>query len=105
MAKVIDITSKLTNEKPRIKVTEDFEFEVNVSKNAVIKMQSIIGDDKSDVAIMDESLKIFMGEKAYSRLNKMDLSVSDYKTVYIAVMACINNESFEDAEKRFQKNR
>ena len=103
MAKIIDITGKLTNEKPRIKIAEGFEVEVNVSKNAVIKMQTIMNGNKSDVEMMDESLKILVGDKAYKRLDEMDLSLSDYKTVYIAVMACVNNESFEEAAERFQK--
>lgn len=103
MAKIIDITGKLTNEKPRIKIAEDFEVEVNVSKNAVIKVQTIVDENKSDVGMMDESLKILVGDEAYKRLDEMDLSLSDYKTVYIAVMACVNNESFEEAAERFQK--
>ncbi len=101
MAKIIDITGKLTNEKPVIKVTEDFEFEVNASKNAVIRMQSVVREGMSDVELMDESLKILIGEVNFERLNDMNLSIADYKTVYIAVMACVNNESFEDASARF----
>ena len=102
MSKVIDITSRLTNERPRIKISEDFELEVNVSKNNVIKMQTIMNDDKSEIELIDEALKVLIGKHAYDKLNKMDLTVADYKTVFIAVMACINNESFEDADKRFR---
>ncbi len=102
MAKVIDITGKLTNEKPRVRISEDFEFEVNTSKNAVIKMQMLANENLPDIELMDEGLKILMGDEAYSRLEAMDLTVDGYKTVYTAVMACINNESFEDAAKRFQ---
>ncbi len=105
MPKVIDITNKLTNEKPRIRISKDFEFEVNASKNNVIKMQTIMDSDKSEVELMDETLKLLIGEDTCNKLNEMDLSVADYKTIYTAVMACINNESFEDAAKRFQQNR
>ena len=102
MAKVIDITSRLTNEKPKIRISKDFEIEVNASKNNVIKMQTIVNSDKSETELMDESLKLFVGEEAFNKLNEMDLTIADYKTVYTAVMACINNESFEEAAKRFQ---
>ncbi len=102
MARIIDITGKLTNEKPVIRISDDLQFEVNTSKNAVIRVQTIINDNLSDIELMDESLKILIGEEAYKRLDELELNIADYKTVYTAVMACINNESFEDAEKRFQ---
>lgn len=42
--------------------------------------------------------------KLQKQYEKMELSVSGYKAVFIAVMAGAGDEEFEEVEKRFRKD-
>ena len=106
MSKVIDISSKLTNEKPVIKLSEDKIYTVNNSKNAVlISNQMMSQKGKNEVEMMDDALKILLGEKAFKEIEKMDMPFSDYKVLFIAVMAAMSGEEYEETAARFQSSK
>lgn len=102
MSKTIDISSRLTNARPTIKLAEDKVFEVDDRKNTVIQLnKKMESADLNDLNVLDEIFEITLGKKAAKEIDKMDLSFRMYQTVMIAVMAAVMGEDFEVAEARF----
>lgn len=103
---MIDISTKLTNDKPKIKISEDKVYTVNNSKNAVLIVnQKMSKANKNEFELIDEALEILLGKEAVKDIEKMDISVSNYKTIFIAVMAAVSGESYEETEARFQSSK
>lgn len=99
MARVIDITNKLSNEKPKIKIGEK-EYTVNNDIETVFKFEGLVAN--SSVQSMQEAIKDALGEEAVNELNVYKMSMSDFKVIVIAIMAAFEDIDFEEAEKRFQ---
>lgn len=104
MAKTIDISAKLTNERPKLKVAEDKIYEIDDRKNTIMKLnQKMKGTDMEDIAFIDEIVELTLGKKAAKEIDAMDLSMSAYQNIMLAIMAAVMGESFEVAEARFRK--
>lgn len=103
MTKTIDITSRLTREKPVLKIG-DKEYQIDNSKNAVFTVQAKMDQDIRDTAL-DDVLEILLGKKAVQEINKSDISFADYQIIFIAAMAGAMNEEFEVIEARFQASK
>ena len=104
MSKVIDISAKLTNERPKIKISEDKIYEIDDRKNTILKMYQMFRDgDVNDIEMMDEVIKMLLGEKAAKEIDEMNLSIKNYQTIVIAIMASIQEITFEEAEELFRK--
>lgn len=102
MSKIIDISAKLTNERPKIKISEDKIYEIDDRKNTILKMYQMFRDgDVNDIEMMDEVIKMLLGEKAAKEIDEMSLSIKNYQTIVIAIMAAIQEITFEEAEKLF----
>lgn len=99
--KTIDISSKLTNERPRLKLAEGLEFEIDNSKNTVLKVQQKMVNS-TDGEVIDTAIEALLGKDAVKKIDKMNLSVESYKTIFIALMASISDISYEEAEERFR---
>lgn len=103
--KVIDISSKLTNEKPIVKVTEDVELMVRNDKNTVLLVQQELEKNdgsKSDVEKFDTIMKLMVGDIAVRQIDALELSFVDYLMVVKAVLAAATGEEIETIEARFQ---
>lgn len=104
MSKIIDISAKLTNERPKIKISEDKIYEIDDRKNTILKMYQMFRDgDVNDIEMMDEVIKMLLGEKAAKEIDEMNLSIKNYQTIVIAIMAAIQEITFEEAEELFRK--
>lgn len=102
MSKTIDISARLTNTRPRIKLAEDKVYEVDDRKNTVIQLNKKMETaDLNDLNVLDEIFEIVLGEKAVKEIDAMDLSFSTTQTILIAVMAAVMGEDFVVAEARF----
>ena len=99
--KVYDITSKLTNEKPVVRIGEK-DFNIDNSKNAMMRVNEIIRNNKDDFTTMEEVLEVLIGKENSEIIESSDYSMADYKTIFIAVLAGAGDEEFEEVEKRFQ---
>lgn len=103
--KMIDITAKLTNEKPALKLAEDKVYFIDDRKNTVLKlMKKMESANLNDPSFIDEILEITLGKKAVKEINEMDLSFSAYQTIMMAVIAGITGESLEAVEERFRES-
>lgn len=106
MAKVIDITSKLTNERPKLKVSDELEFEIDNRKNTVLAVEKIINaEDINSIEVIDKALEHFIGKDAVKQINELDLSFQGYQVIFTAVMAGALGEDYETVEERFQKEK
>lgn len=104
MSKVYDISAKLTNERPKIKLAEDKIYEVDNRKNTILKMQQMLQKaDIDDLDFLDEAIEMLLGEKAAKDIDEMDLSIAAYQTIFITIMAAIQEIEYEQAEGMFRK--
>lgn len=100
MAK-LDISSKLSHEKQEIEIAEGKIYEVDCAAETMLKAQDIFKKDDSLSGIYS-AIELLLGEKAVKEIKAMRVTVNDLKTIIIAIMAQVNEVSFEEMEKRFQ---
>jgi hypothetical protein len=106
MAKTIDISAKLTNERPRLKLAEGVEFEIDNRKNTVLILDQRLKEmDFSDLKQVDEALELLLGEESVQKINEMNISFADYQTIFMAALAGATGEEYETVEARFQRAR
>ena len=104
MSKVYDISAKLTNEKPKIQIAENKIYEVDNRKNTILLMQQKLEKaDIDDLNFLDEAIEMLLGEKAAKDIDEMDLSIAGYQTIFITIMAAIQELKYEQAEAMFRK--
>lgn len=97
----LDISSKLGHEKQHITIAEGKTYEVDCSAETMLKAQDIFKKEDSLEGLFT-AIKLLIGEKAEKDIREMKLTVNELKTVIIAIMAQVNEVSYEEMEKRFQ---
>ncbi|MBU5677777.1 hypothetical protein KQI88_15265 [Alkaliphilus sp. MSJ-5] len=104
MSKIIDISAKLTNERPKLKLAEGKVYEIDDRKNNIILLnQKMMNENLNDLNVIDNMINIVLGEDAAREINDMNLPVVAYQSIMIAIMAAITGEDYEVAEARFRK--
>lgn len=97
----IDISSKLSHEPQTITIAEGKTYEVDCGAETMLKAQDIFKKDDSLEGLFT-AIKLLLGAKAEKDIRAMKLTVNGLKTVIIAIMAQVNEVSYEEMEKRFQ---
>ena len=97
----LDISSKLGHEKQEITIAEGKTYGVDCSAETMLKAQDIFKKDDSLEGLFT-AIKLLLGGKAEKDIRAMKLTVNGLKTVIIAIMAQVNEVSYEEMEKRFQ---
>lgn len=97
----LDISSKLGHEKQEITIAEGKTYEVDCAAETMLKAQDIFKKDDSLEGLFT-AIKLLLGAKAEKDIRTMKLTVNGLKTVIIAIMAQVNEVSYEEMEKRFQ---
>lgn len=100
MAKIINISDKLSSEKPCIQVGEK-TYTVNDSLETVMKFEEVF-DSSGDTQGMLECLKVALGATAYKEAKFEKMSFSNIQVWFKAVMACMQDLDYEEVERRFQ---
>jgi hypothetical protein len=100
MGKVINITDKLSKEKPSI-VIGDETYEVNDGMETVLKFEELAAVSNMDS--FKEAVKLSLGKKAVEELNIQKWSIGNFKVLMIAILAAMQGLEYEEAEARFQK--
>lgn len=104
MSKIIDISAKLTNERPKLKLAEDKIYDIDDRKNTIIQLNQKMQDaDLNDLNVIDDMIVTVLGEKAAKEINDMNLPIVAYQSILIAIMAAVTGEEYETAEARFRK--
>ncbi len=90
MAKIYDISMKITNELPKMQITDDLIVTVNNRHSTILNIQAMLMEaeknDDTEAMTMDKALTLLIGQKSAEKINAMDLPINEYKTVYDAVM-------------------
>lgn len=97
----LDISAKLGHEKQEITISEGKTFEVDCSAEAMLKAQDIFKKDDGLNGLYS-AIELLLGSKAKEEIIAMKLTVNELKVILIAIMAQVNEISYEDMEKRFQ---
>lgn len=98
---MIDISKKLSNDKPVIKIAEGKEYKINNSKNTMLLIDQEMKNNKNELEAMDKAVKLALGQSAFEEIENMDLSFADYKVLFIGIMAGVSDQSYEEVEKNF----
>ncbi|GIO34346.1 hypothetical protein J2TS6_54870 [Paenibacillus albilobatus] len=101
MAKTIDITGKLTNERPVLKLGEGKEYPIDNRKNTVFQIQTKIDEGGEGTEYIDEVLELALGKDAVKEINESDVSFADYQIIFVAALAGALGEEYEAVEARF----
>lgn len=100
----LNIIDKLGTEKQEITLKEGKTYTVNCGAKTMLKAQEIFKKDTSFDAMFDV-IELLLGKKARNDIYDMDLTVKQLQTVIIAIMAQVNEVSYEEMEQRFQNNK
>lgn len=98
--KVIDITSRISNEPKFVKIGEK-SYKVDDRKNTVLEVMQLMDEGGTGVSTIDKALEKLVGKDAVKDFE--EYSLADYQTVFIAVMACVQGVSYEECEKSFRR--
>lgn len=96
MAKMYDISAKITNELPTLKITEDIIVTINNRKNNVLSVQAMLKereqnktDEETDTARQLENVKrgleLLVGVKNAKAIEQLDLPINEYTTIFQTV--------------------
>lgn len=112
MSNIIDISGKITNQLPMVRIREDKVYTVNNRKNTILNMQAMVQEAQKkaekekgefdEFKLMNKVMEMLLGGKNAKEIDEMDLPLPEYKIVYEAIMAAATGKSLEEAEDRFQ---
>ena len=112
---MIDISAKITNKLPAVKISDDLIITVNNRKSNMLAVRAMVtesqkveenGGEADELKLMDSVLRTLTNAKTVDEINKLDLPLPEYKLVFNAVNAACSGqtiEEFEAEQKRFQK--
>ena len=93
MSNVIDISSKITNVLPVVKISEDIVVTVNNRKSTILsikakteEMQRKGEGEYDEMKFMSELLAMLIGQKNTDAIEEMDLPLPEYKELYESIM-------------------
>lgn len=103
MAKVINLSERLSKQKPAI-VIDGNTYEVNDSMTAVIRFEELLTNqsDGSSVEDIHESFVVALGEKAAHEIDIESRSFGDIKVIMFAIIAAMQDLTYEEVEDRFR---
>lgn len=105
MGKLIDISSRITNQEPVIKITEDIIVTVNNRKQTVLNVQAMArefdrkaqeDEDYDETLFIDKALKMLVGESGAAKIEELNLPMPEYKFIYNTIMEAVNGEIEEE---------
>lgn len=99
MAKIINITDKLSNEKSTIVIGEN-SYEINDSMETVFKFEELSTTGNSG---MISAMEMALGKEACDEIGVSKLSVENFKILTTAVLAAMQGVTYEEAAARFLK--
>lgn len=112
---MIDISAKITNKLPAVKISDDLIITVNNRKSNMLAVRAMVtesqkveenGGESDELKLMDSIMRTLTNAKTVDEINKLDLPLPEYKLIFNAVQAACSGqtvEEFEEEQKRFQK--
>lgn len=96
MAQIYDISSKITNELPKLTITEELTVTINNRKTNVLNVQAMAeeverkekaGKKVDDMAFIKKGLDLLVGVKNADEIESWDLPLPEYKEVFQTIMS------------------
>lgn len=113
MSNIIDISARITNALPVVKITDDIIVTVNNRKSVILNMQLLVKEMEKkskkneegydEIAFMEKVLTMLIGKKSVDAVNDLDLPYPEYQAIYEAIMGAATGKTQEEAGERFQK--
>lgn len=100
MAKVINITDKLSKEKSQL-VMDDKSYPVDNSVETILMFEELASASTRESMV--KAVKLAVGEEAAKEINIMKMPIENFKVVFIGIFATMMDMEYAEAEKRFQK--
>ena len=97
----INISSKLSHEPQTITIAEGKTYEVDCGAETMLKAQDLFKKDDSLEGLF-KAIELLLGKEALKVIKGMKVKVTDLKVIIIAIMAQVNEITYEEMEKRFQ---
>ena len=97
----IDISSKLSHEPQTITIAEGKTYEVDFGAETMLKAKDLFKKDDSLDGLF-KAIELLLGKEALEEIKGMKVKVADLKVIIIAIMAQVNEITYEEMEKRFQ---
>ena len=100
MSKIINITDKLSTEKPSIQIGEKI-YPINDGMGTVLKFEELLKD--STVTNLVASVALTLGDDAAAEIGVSNMSLNNFRTLTTAILAAMQGISFDEAEARFRE--
>lgn len=97
MAKVVDITDKLSFEGNPALVIKGKKLEVNGDAPTMLKVMNFVTSDGIEIDQINEAYKLIFPDKSQVEIEKMKLGLNDWMTVVQSAIALITGD-FESGE-------
>ena len=100
MANIINITDKLSTEKPAI-VIGNKTFTINDGMGTVMKFEEMLTN--TTMSGLMEALKVALGDETVKDLDVTNMSFLNFQVLTVAILASMQGLSYEEADARFRK--
>lgn len=110
-AKIYDISTFITNELPKMVITNDIIVTVNNRKSTVMNVQAMImefekkaseqemGQAEADTKMMEKTLQMLIGESNAKKIEELDLPLPEYKKIFETIMAAAQGVNPDELNK------
>lgn len=108
MGQMIDISAKITNQLPVIKITDDIVVTVNNRHKTVLNVQAMIqeterkvtkGEEVKEDDFMADVMKILIGEKNTNAILEMNLPLPEHRLIYDTILNVATGSNGETPRK------
>lgn len=107
MSKYTDISARLDDAQPILKLSDEEEYPVDDDKNNVLKMNASMAEAPNDIEAFYIAVEMLIGTEAMAAIEKkhpgITSKMSTLRVLFHGVMAAIGGISIEEAEKRFRR--
>lgn len=98
-AKIYDISSYITNELPKMMISDDIVVTINNRKSVILNVQAMIMEfekkaseqnvdpAEADIKMMEKTLQMLIGESNAKKIEDLDLPLPEYKKIFETIMA------------------
>ena len=99
MAKIINITDKLSFDKNPVIVIRDTEIPVNDDAVTMLKIMDMLGDDESaNASNIVKMAELIFTKEGKKKLDALKLNLADYSVVIEAAINLITGEDMDQGE-------
>lgn len=102
MAKVLDITDKLTFEANPVLKIGDVELEVNSDATAILQLMQMVSEEENNPAAVSKFCNTIFTKESVKKIEKMHLKFADFQTVVYAAMDLATDTGGEDSDAAIQ---